>query len=363
MRLFLRTFFSFFLFIPSLAQSLQVEKIYNSLYYELGGLEINLTSDNINISKDNQNIYSENISGEKIFKTSPVTNYFLIASFQFSDKKVDYPVEVRIFDKNGLLVFPYKFLAPFDLPHPLLNLNDNGLFALFDPLNFKVKLISEEIYKEIELEKEAPFEMEKAAYIEMNEDFFFILTSRIALDITENASNASLYKINLVDFNVDKKTLDYNTPTMLKLIGGNLFVSGVKFENLKPVGKTIKYDLGLNQLASNEKIVEEIIPSGNKFFAKYFNNIFEFDGNMSISREKLLSDEARISYIAVWNEELIATTSKASENNIVFFSPDLKVLYEESLKELKINELNDISISNSSLILHFDSKSAKIKTN
>ena len=71
----------------------------------------------------------------------------------------------------------------------------------------------------------------------------------------------SCTRVNLLDFSIIKKEIDYNTPTLLRVIGGSVFVSGVKFENLKPIGKTIKYDLQLNQLASNEKIIEKLIPS------------------------------------------------------------------------------------------------------
>ena len=185
-------FFSITLSIP--AQSLIIEKEFNSSYYELNELEINLTAEAISIAKDNQNIFLENLSGKKIFKSSPAENYFLIANFQFSNEKIDYPVEVRVFDRNGQNVFPFKFLAPFDLPHPLLNVNDNGVLALFDPLSFKVTLIGQETYNEIKLEKDIPFEMEKAAFVEMDDDFLFILTSQSALDITENASNVKLYQ-------------------------------------------------------------------------------------------------------------------------------------------------------------------------
>ncbi len=238
MKIFPTLLVSIFLVTYSLAQSVQVEEEFNSSYYELNGIEINLTADKILITQDNQDVFSEDLIGKKIFQKSPAENYFLIANFKFSNDKVDYPVDIRVFDRDGNLVFPYKFMAPYDLPHSLLCLNDNAVLALFDPLSFKVKLIGDDSYKELELAKEVPFEMEKASFIEINEDFLFVLTSQSALDITENASNVKLYGINLFDLNVVKKELDYNTPTLLKIIGGNLFVSGVKFENLKPVGKT-----------------------------------------------------------------------------------------------------------------------------
>ena len=63
-------------------------------------------------------------------------NYFYIANYQFIDSKNDYPFEVNVFNSEGSLVFNRKFTAPFDLPHPLLGINDRGVLALFDPLSF-----------------------------------------------------------------------------------------------------------------------------------------------------------------------------------------------------------------------------------
>jgi hypothetical protein len=86
------------------------------------------------------------------------------------------------------MIFPFKFLPPFNFLHPLIALNNNDLFVMLDPLSFKVKL-SEDSVKEVNLEKEILFETEKASFIEMNEEFLFILTSQSALCIAENENN------------------------------------------------------------------------------------------------------------------------------------------------------------------------------
>ena len=363
MKLFLALLTSFYSIISSSAQSLQIEKEFNSNYYELNELEINLTTEKISISKNNQNIFIENLSGKKIFKSSIAENYFLIANFQFSNEKVDYPVEIKVFDIQGNLVFPYKFLAPYDLPHPLFQLNDNAILALFYPLSFKVKLVSRDSIREVELIKDIPFEMEKASFMEINEDFLYVLTSQSALDITENVSNVKLYKVNLFDLNVDKRELDYNTPTLLKLVGGSLFASGVKFENLKPLGKTIKYDLQLNQLASNEKIIEKLIPFENRLYAKYFNAIFELEVDLAVSREYQLSGNERILDIAKSNEKIIVVTNIAEKNNLYCFLPGLSIDFKEPLDIFGVNKIENLSISGNHLIIRHDSKSVEIKTN
>lgn len=363
MRLFSSLILSSAITFSILAQALKIDREINGSYYKLNDLEINLSSDQISIMRNNENIYSENISGKKVFKSSPGGNYFFIASFLFSNEKSDYPIDIKVFEKTGEMIFRYKLTAPFDLPHPLISVNDNGFLALFDPLKFSVDFIGKESNRKVELEKDVPFEMEKAAFMEMNDDYLFVLTSQTALDVTENSENVKLYKINLSGLEIDKIELDYNTPTLLKIIDENVFVSGVKFENYKPLGKTIKYDSQLHQIASNDRILEDIIGYENGFYAKYFNRIYYLRNDLSIVNEKQLDNSERISHIAVWNDKLLAATSKAGENNIFFFSNDLKVLYEENLKKLKIGRLNDMSISNSSLILYFDSKSAKMSIN
>lgn len=363
MKILLTYFVLVLLVLPSSAQSLQVEEKYNSDTYEFQELRINLSPADILISSGNQAIFSEKLAGKKVFIASSAENFFFIANYQFSNQKTDYPVDVRVFGKNGSLVFPYKFIAPFDLPHPLIKVNDNGVLALFDPLSFKVKLISEESFNEVELEKDVPFEMEKSSYMEMNEDLLYILTSQSALDITENAGNVKLYKVNLFDLTLDKKEFDYNTPTLLKIVGGNLFISGVKFENFKPVGKTIKFDLQLNQLASNDKIIENVIKHENRFYAKYFNSIFELQNDLSVSKEYRFNEGERISAILNNDKNIVVATSFSGKSILYFFSPDLSVDFNTTLDNFGVSKIENLSILGNHIIVHYDSKSVKIKIN
>jgi hypothetical protein len=344
-----------------LAQSLQIEQEFSTSYYEFHDLKINFTQAEFNISKDKGIIFSEKLAGKKIFKSSPAENYFIIVNYQFSNEKTDYQIDVRVFDKNGELALPYKFQAYFDLPHSLVNINDNGVLALFDPLSFKVKLISKEYSREIELEKNPPFEMEKASYMEMNEDFLYVLTSELALDITENASNVKLYKIGLFDLNVDRKEIDYNTPTLIKLIGDRVFVSGVKFKDLKPIGKTIMYDLQLNELSSNDKIIEKLVSNDKTLYAKYFNIIYEMKTDLTVSNSKILPKEERICDIAAWKNNLVVITETSGERKMYSFLPNLNMDLSSRLNILPSNRVDNVVVYGDDLIIHYDSRSTKIK--
>jgi hypothetical protein len=363
MKFFLTLLTSLFISASSSAQSVQVEEELNSSYYEFEGFEINLTSNQINFSKNNQDVYFKSINGKKVFKLSLGDNFFLIANFQFSEQKKDYPVEIDVFDRNASLVFSYEFLAPYDLPHPLFCVNDNGVLALFDPLNFKIKLITIESENDIELEKEIPFEMERASFIEANNDFLFILTSLNTLDITETGRNVGLYKVNLEKLSFDKRYLDYNTPTLLEINDNNVFISGVKFENLKPIGKTIKYDFELNQLSSNDKIIEKLIPNGNNFYAKYLNVIYDLSNDLYISNEKQLSEGEIILNLGIWDDKLIVVTNISGENNLYYFFPGLNVDFKVALHNFGVNKIEDLSILENIVVIRHDSKSVKIKTN
>lgn len=347
----------------SSAQDLQVVKELNSSYYELEELEINLSADKIIIARDNQNLYFEEIAGKKIFKSSRKQNFFLIANFKFSSEKVDYLIEIKVFDRMAKLIFAFEFLAPFDLPHPIFQVNDNAFLALFDPLSFKVTLVNKDYSRELKLIEDAPFEMEKASFMDLTEDFLFIISSQKALDVTESGSNTILFKIDISKLNFEKRELDYNTPTLLQIIDENLFISGVKFVNLTPIGRTIKYNFQLDQLAVNEIIAEKMLFTKTNLYAKYFNTIYEFGDEFSVVKKYEFESLERINALGQFNNKLVVSTNIAGENNLYFFSADLDVDFKAPLHNFRAGKIDDFSISKNHVIIRHDSTSTKLKIN
>ncbi|NWF88821.1 MAG: hypothetical protein HXY50_05075 [Ignavibacteriaceae bacterium] len=343
------------------AQNLQVEKEYNSYYCVINGIEVFFTDENISLTKDNRSIYSENLSGKKIFKASPGQQYFFIGVFEFSAKKVDYPASIFVFNKEGKFEFRYNFYAPYDLPHPIFSLNDNGVLAAFDPLSFKVIIINNTVEQEVELEKELPFEMERASFIELNDNYLFVLSSKDVLDITENKSNVILYKVNLSDSKVEAKTLDYNTPTLLKITNNSILVSGIKFQDYKPFGKTIKYDFSFNELASNSLITEKIVFDGESIFGKYANRIFELNDDLSLAAEKEFPTDERIQDFQVFNNKLLVLTSSLLDSKLYSLRLDLITNFEEAMKNFRLAKIDEVTPSNNYLIIHHDMNSTKYK--
>jgi len=116
-------------------------------------------------------------------------------------------------------------------------------------------------------------------------------------------------------------------------------------------------------LSLNEKIIEKLIPHGNKFYAKYFNTIYELNNDLSISIEKKLFGGERILDLAFANEKLIVVTNVSGENIIYSFLPDLRIDIKEPVDNFGINRIENFSISGNNLIIRHDSKSVKIKTN
>ena len=85
--LILLTFFS--LSFSLIAQNIKVVKEFNSSYYELKGLEVNLTSDKILIALDHQNIFTEDLSGKKIFYASFLAGGILLSIIIFNLGSLD----------------------------------------------------------------------------------------------------------------------------------------------------------------------------------------------------------------------------------------------------------------------------------
>ena len=363
MKFFLTLLIPFFSLTFLASQTLEIEQELYSGYYEINDLSVNFSSEDFSITKNGNVIFTEILKGKKNFRTSAGQNYFLVANYEFSNEKTAYLIEVRVFNQNGEMVLSYKFQADFDLPHPLISINDQGILALFDPLSFKVKLISDEFTHEIELEKDIPFEMEKASFMEMNNAFLYVLTSERALDITENASNVKLYKIGLSDLSIDKKEIDYNTPTLLKLVDDNLFVSGVKFESYKPIGKTIKYDLQLNELAANDKIIEKIIADGENIYAKYFNTLYELNEDLKAVNELTLPNNERITDIKSFEDKIVVATNNFGKNFLYLFSKNLNIDFKLTLYIFDNNNVKDLSISGNHIVIQNESKSVIIKAN
>jgi len=119
----------------------------------------------------------------------------------------------------------------------------------------------------------------------------------------------------------------------------------------------------LNQLSSNDKIIEKLIPHGNKFYAKYFNVIYDLSNDLSISNEKKLSFGERILYFDSSNKKLYIISDGSGKINLYCFLSNLSIDFKAPLDNFGINNIEDLSVSSNLLIIRHDSKSIKIKLN
>lgn len=345
-------------------QNLQIENEYDFGYYLISDIEVQLNQQSIILVRMNEPIYYEAIDGKKIFKSSAKDKFFFVSNFKFTDSKKDYPVEVKVFNADGISQFSYKFIAPYDLPHPIININDDGVLAVFNPLNFKLNVITQNSEKEIALEKEIEFEMERPAFVELDKNKIVIAVSKTALDITEDKPNTKIYQVNLADLELKAAELNFNTPVLLKLINDNIFISGVKFYNYEPIGKTVKLNYDLEETSSNDKILENLeFDSSHKFYGKYLNNIYLMDENLLLLKQISLQQAERAVSIKISNDKLFVLTSLGLNFFIYKLSPDLHIDFNMPLSNLELNKISDFSVFDDFIIFRQDNKSFRTKIN
>ena len=165
-------------------------------YTVFNGVEINFNNESFTLIKDSVEISTKFTNGTKIFLASDNMQYFAIVNFGFGKDKSDYPIDIYTYSMY-LDSISYNFIAPYDLPHPSINLNDNGEVFLFNPLNYQVTELTKEGKKEFSLEKSVEFEMERSFFSDINNGKYFLFISEKPLSPEEDADNVYLYTSDL----------------------------------------------------------------------------------------------------------------------------------------------------------------------
>jgi len=347
----------------------QVEEV--PYYYTVNnGFEIKFSSNEIFISKVNQNFYSEEIKGKKSLKFSHSKKFFYIAIFDFPSDKSDYQIDIKVFNDLSNLIYTYKLTAPFDLPHPIFSINDEGKIASFNPLNFKLTLFDGSEEKTISLEKEVEFEMERSSFVEMTNSDVYVLTSLKPLTIEENESNAFLYKINLNSLSIEKEIIDYSIPVSLSLIENSIILSGIKFQNMVPNGSTLKYDLELNLTASNNSASEKIIFLNGSYYSKYGKFIYKLNYNLAQNDSYELWESSkgvhsdipsgidgnRILDIVLYKNSIAALIEESGRVSLYMLNQNLEIEFKKSLENLDPNKFEGISEMGDKLAVYVNSR-------
>lgn len=317
--------------------------------YFVNSIRVQITPELINITDNSRSVFNVSISGVKYFSSSPSNNYFLISNFQFTKDKKDYPSSYLVFNAEGEKIFELNISAGYDLPHPLHAINDEGTLALFDLLTFNLVLIDANRQRTVKLEKEIPFEMERAGYIVMNDRFVFVSTSLIPVDITDNSSNVILYKIDLVTSAVSKTNLALSIPTALYEGENELAAAGVKYSDgkINHSFKLISEDLKIKK--EYEIPAEEIYSYNGIYFARYADKIIKLeDGNSS---EYKFENGIRVTDLFVDGSGIHALIRGDNEASLYKLNHALNVDFYISLNNFESKNFTEINSAQGKYVL------------
>ncbi len=337
----------------------------NGNYIQLNDLEIYYDSISIKFNKNNQNIFSETIRGRKNILTSNNEKYFSIINYAFPSSQeilndYEYKINYFTFDENGKLISDGELNAIYDLPHPIFTLNDNGIIAAFNPYDFKLIVQKENDKSEFELKKDIEEEMERSAFIQIDENNIYVAVTLAPVLIEKKINNVLLFNFSLNTNNVISQEIELSTITMLKLINNKLILSGISFDNLTSQLQTFLMDKDFNVLINNSSnTFEKIIEFNNRWFASFGYNLFELDKNLNVINKNTLPDKSKILELNKTNKNIIALV--LLNNNYELININENLAYKKIPVEIKISlkERPQVKIIRNKLFM-FNSKNTYI---
>jgi hypothetical protein len=280
------------------------------LYAVFNGAEFLVNKDGYTVLNNSAETAKVVITGKKIFIESPGGEYFAVANFAFDSDKNEYPVRIDVFN-SSLESRTYVFQAPHGLPHPSVNLTDNGELILFDPMTYRVEVHSSEGIKEYSLEKSVEFEMERAFYTAVDDENFYLLIMESSLNPGEDADNVFLYVAGFDFIIKEKRIINVDVPVAMFLDKGKLLVSGVDFQ---PAGTDYRsYVISSERTELLPYAFEKIERYNNGYAAKYGSRLFLLDENYKVTGSRDFN--ARITDIAVFDAG-VAVLVKEDEWNV-----------------------------------------------
>ncbi|GAB6283131.1 MAG: hypothetical protein STSR0008_18880 [Ignavibacterium sp.] len=298
-------------FIFSQAQ-LNLFETRNENYIQLNELEISCDSASIKIIKKNENIFAETIYGKKNILTSNNEKYFSIINYNFpSSEKISdnyvYKINYFTFDENGKAISEGELIAIYDLPHPIFKLNNNGILVAFNPYDFKLMIFKPNENFEFNLVKDIKNEMERNAFIQIDDENVYIAATLDPTLIETKTNNVILFDIFLNSNNFISHEIELSSLTMLKLIDNKIILSGISFDNLTTKFKTYLLDKDFNILESNiSNAFEQVVELNNHLIASFGNYIFELDENFNVLNKNSLPEKSKVLELFNLNNNIIA---------------------------------------------------------
>lgn len=273
--------------VTLLPQDSNIEVLSNShLIYPYQNGKIYTDEKSFDLYSGQTKFYSEEISGKKVIYYSEKNSYLLIANYGFKSSKEDYSINYFLFDQSFRLVTKYTEIAPFDLPHSIAEVSDNGFIILFDPLSYKLKVIDEKGINEISLRKDISFEMERTAFIRCSEDKIVIGVNEVAMNNTEAEAQIDIFIINKTTTGISQSKLKLSVLTGLYIDKDRIFVSGVLWNNSTVQSKTFIYETSSEELIQVKDFnFENIVSVDNGYTIAIGNKIKSISEDGSIYKE------------------------------------------------------------------------------
>lgn len=280
-------------------------------FFKSGTHEIFLTESSIDVLAGKETKYSYKSIGTKHVHYSPGKEYLLVQNYEFSQQKTDYIITGYIFSKDFSKERTITTIAPFDLPHGVFEINDHGVVATFNPLNYSLKIYKSDRVDSTILDKDIPFEMERESFICMNNESIFIATTLTPVSLEIPQENVVLFKIDINNLTFERKSFSLSALTYFNLFGDEIIISGVSFVDFFPQYKTAKMDRSFSLLAeNNDYSVEKLIKSGKNFIASYSNYVYRFENDLSLSDLGTLKNDERVISISENQNGIILAIAK-----------------------------------------------------
>lgn len=355
MRIIFRFFTIFLLLVTSVQyaqqkESIQEEQLDGKNYF-LNSIRVQTTDEIINVFPKTGSPEAYYLKGTKHARYSPSNNYLLISNFNFSTDKADYDITYLLFDKAGDRISEYRDKAPYDLPHKLSAVTDEGIVILFNPLNFEIEIIDKEMRRSLMLEKEMPFEMERASFISAAGNDIYVISSHKPLDLHDTSVNTYIYKVSLVSDTFEKRETSFSVPTALYVSAEGVAAAGAVYTNGAMEHRLNILSENLEVKSSFNIPAEKICSAGGIFYSKYGSTIYKLEG--SSSEEFKFDNTGRITdFIA--DETGISVLVADSESTYFYkLSSGLDVVFYTVLNNVESgNYIKLYSAAGKKIILH-----------
>ncbi|GMU86549.1 MAG: hypothetical protein AMXMBFR48_17910 [Ignavibacteriales bacterium] len=192
-------------------------------FFSSEGMEIIASSDRITVNHPSTGKVTQSIKGVKKFIQSPSGAYLVILSFDFQPGKSDYPVSLFLVSRSSGLIYNKTLTAPFDLPHPLFAVDDNGVVYSFEPLSLTLTADRIGNISEISIVEDAEFQMERTFFLKAGNGSVIGAVNLLGRD--DSGDNILLFAYDFSTKSLKSKRLRGSTISGMEIADGEILLT------------------------------------------------------------------------------------------------------------------------------------------